>query len=366
MSFSDLSGHYERHPYPHYPLLASIRLCDTYATNLTALWARFNGELLPEQEGRILLAGCGAFSPYTMSVANSSAAITAVDLSRRNLRRARAHCLLHGHFKVRLLQGDFLDPAVASGPYHYIEAFGVLHHLDDPAAGLQSLEQRLMPGGIIRVMVYGRYVRQQTESIRRALRLLRINDLPTLKRLIRGAPSGSRLRSYVENLWEARTDSGLADLFLNPNVKTYRIDEFLEMISCTGLQPLLFAHQGALSDPQQEIRRLRRLEQRRDSVDNIICYLGQNCKGEAAFSAQSLLLLNPALKEAVSPLTLLTQTPMERLGHENQPLKRQVRRFLRRFRQPLEEGRLSADERQQAARHLKELFLVRLRGVMGI
>jgi len=135
------------------------------------------------------------------------------------------------------------------------------------------------------------------------------------------------------------------------------------MISCTGLQPLLFAHQGALSDPQQEIRRLRRLEQRRDSVDNIICYLGQNCKGEAAFSAQSLLLLNPALKEAVSPLTLLTQTPMERLGHENQPLKRQVRRFLRRFRQPLEEGRLSADERQQAARHLKELFLVRLRGL---
>jgi len=72
--------------------------------------------------------------------------------------------------------------------------------------------------------------------------------------------------------------------------------------------------------------------------------------------------LNPALKEAVSPLTLLAQTPMERLGHENPPLKRQARRFLRRFRQPLEEGRLSADERQQAARYLKKLFLVRLQG----
>jgi len=53
---------------------------------------------------------------------------------------------------------------------------------------------------------------------------------------------------------------------------------------------------------------------------------------------------------------------MERLGHENPPLKRQARRFLRRFRQPLEEGRLSADERQQAARYLKKLFLVRLQG----
>jgi hypothetical protein len=251
---------------------------------------------------------------------------------------------------------------VAPGPYHYIEAFGVLHHLDDPAAGLQSLERRLVPGGIIRVMVYGRYIRQQTESIRRALRLLRITDLPTLKRLIRRAPRDSRLRNYVENLWEARTDSGLADLFLNPNVKTYRIDEFLEMVSHTGLQPLLFAHQGALSGPEQEIERLRGLEQRRHGGDNIICYLGHDCKGEAASSEQSLLLLNPALKDAVSPLTLLAQPPMDRLGHDNAPLDRRARCFLRRFRHPLEERKLTSDERVLSGKYLEKLFLVRLRG----
>ncbi len=361
MSFRDLSGHYERHPYPHYPLLASIRLCDSYATNLTALWARFNGELLPEREGRILLAGCGAFSPYTMSVANPAATITGVDLSRRNLRRARAHCLVHGRWPARLLHGDFLDPLLVPGSYHYIEAFGVLHHLDDPAAGLQSLERRLVPGGIIRVMVYGRYIRQQTESIRRALRLLRISDLSALKRLIRAAPRDSRLRSYVEDLWEARTDSGLADLFLNPNVRTYRIDEFLEMVSSTGLQPLLFAHQGALADPEQEIERLRGLERRREAGDNIICYLGHDCTGEAAPTTQSMLLLNPALREAVSRLTLMAQTPMERLGHDNAPLDRQARRFLRRFRHPLEEQKLTGDEHVPAGKYLEKLFLVRLR-----
>ncbi len=47
MSFGDVTRHYERQPYPHYPLLASIRRYVTYAMNLTALWARFNGELLP-------------------------------------------------------------------------------------------------------------------------------------------------------------------------------------------------------------------------------------------------------------------------------------------------------------------------------
>lgn len=361
MSFRDLSGHYERHPYPHYPLLASIRPCDSYATNLTALWARFNGELLPERDGRILLAGCGAFSPYTMSVANPAAAITGVDLSRRNLRRAKAHCLVHGRLPARLLHGDFLDPLLAPGPYHYIEAYGVLHHLDDPAEGLRSLEQRLVPGGIIRVMVYGRYIRQQTESVRRAVRLLGIRDLKSLKALLRRAAPESRLRSYVDSLWEAETDSGLADLFLNPNVTTYRMDEFLEMVAHTGLKPLLFSHQDALADPEQEIARMRDLDRRRETCSNIICYLGRDCRGGAEPAADSLLLLNPALRQAVSRFTLRAQTPMDRLGHDNQPLDRQARRFLRYFRKPVREGALSADERRQVEAYLRALFLVRVR-----
>lgn len=362
MSFRDLSGHYERHPYPQYPLMASIRPCDTYAMNLTALWARFNGALLPEKQGRILLSGCGAFAPYTMSVANPRAAITGVDLARHNLVRARLHCLLHGCLNVSLLKGDFLDPSVTPGPFHFIEAFGVLHHLDDPAAGLASLEQRLLPGGIVRVMVYGRYARQPTESVRRAVRLLGIRDLKSLKKLIRRASPESRLRSYVESLWEAETDSGLADLFLNPNVKTYRIDEFLEMVSHTGLKPLLFSHLDALADPEEEIARLRDLDRCRATRSNIICYLGRNCKGEALQSGDSLLFLNPALGQAVSPFTMRAQTPMDRLGHDNQPLDRQARRFLRRFRQPVREQTLSREERCLAELYLKELFLVRLRG----
>lgn len=153
--------------------------------NLTALWARFNGELLPEQDGRILLSGCGAFAPYPMALANPKAEITGVDLAQHNLQRARLHCLLHRRFNVRLLQGDFLDPTVTPGPYHFIEAFGVLHHLDDPAAGMRALEQRLLPGGILRVMVYGRYARQEAESIRRAMRLLQVRDVAAIKRMLK-------------------------------------------------------------------------------------------------------------------------------------------------------------------------------------
>jgi SAM-dependent methyltransferase len=363
MSFCDVAGHYERHPYPQYPLLASIKRHDTYAMNLTALWARFNGELLPERQGRILQAGCGAFAPYPMSLANPKAEITGVDLADSNLRRARLHCLLQRRFNVTLLQGDFLNPTIAPGAYHFIEAFGVLHHLDDPATGLRSLGQRLLPGGILRVMVYGRYARQEADSIRRAMRLLKVKDVTTIKRMIKRSRPDSRLRSYSDCSWEARTDSGLADLFLHPNVISYRIDEFMEMVVQSGLKPLLFTHRDARTDPDAEIRRLQELDRRRETGTNIVCYLGRDCRGGQPAASDSWLLLNPALKEAVSPFTLASPVPVDRLGHDNPPLDRQARRFLRRFVTPAREADLAAAEQVQAERFIEELFLVRVRGV---
>jgi hypothetical protein len=35
--------HYELYPYPQYPLLASVRRCDTYASNLAAVWVLWAG-----------------------------------------------------------------------------------------------------------------------------------------------------------------------------------------------------------------------------------------------------------------------------------------------------------------------------------
>lgn len=361
MSFSEVAGHYECHPYPHYPLLASVRRYDTYAMNLTAIWAMLNGELLPEQDGRILLAGCGAFSPYPMALANPKAEISAVDLAQHNLRRARLHCLLHRRQNVKFLQGDFLDPSGSPGPYHFIEAFGVLHHLDDPAAGMRALAQRLVPGGILRVMVYGRYERQAAESIRRAMRMLKVKDVVTIRRMLKNAARGSRFKNYVDSAWEAKKDSGLADLFLHPNVKTYRIDEFMELVGQSGLKPLLFTHLGALADPEQEISRLRELDRLRATRVNIICYLGKDCKGTVSASQDSYLLLNPALREAVSLFSLTAPMPIGRLGHNNPALTWKVRCFLRRFVTPVAEVSLSATERQQAEKYLSELFLVRLR-----
>lgn len=350
--------HYEQHPYPNYPLLSSVRRHDTYALNLQALWARFNGVFPAAEEGRILIAGSGSFAPYPMSVANPHAEVTALDLSEANLKRARLHCLIHGRRNVGFVRGDLLDPKIVPGPFHFIDSFGVLHHLEDPLSGLRSLERRLLPGGIVRVMLYGRYARQEAESIRRAVKLLGIEEVAALKRLLAKVKQGSRVRGYLDASWEARSDSGLADLFLNPCVHTYRIDEFLEMVAQTRLKPLLFAHRGALANPAAEIERLRELDLGRETPSNIICYLGLDSTGPCPPSGKALLRPNPSLTNAVSSVHLRPLLVAPRLGHDNPILDRSACAFLRRFSYPIPLETMTMEEKTKAQQYLDALFLV--------
>jgi len=351
--------HYELYPYPHYPLLAAVRRCDTYALNLIAQWARFNGTLPPQAAMHILIAGCGSFAPYPFAVANPDTPITALDLSQRSLRRARMHCLLHGHRTITFQAGDLLDPAVADDRFGLIDAYGVLHHLEDPLAGLKALEARLTRGGILRIMVYGRYARAEEESIRRAFRLLGVRDPATAQRLIKRSKPGSRLRRFSESSDETSFRSGLADALLHPRVHTFRIDGLMELVRQTGLEPLLFAHDGALADTGREIERIRHLEAGKQSPGNFILYLGRNAAGPCADDADSLLMLNPCLSGVVGRWHFGAQRIAPRLGHDNPALGHRERSFLRRFLCPVPWRNLSGDDRATATRYCKALFLLR-------
>ncbi len=357
----ELRRHYERWVYPRYPLAASVPPWDTYALNMDALYARFNGALPGSHARCILLAGCGSFSPYPASLANPGVSITALDLSAANLRRARLHCLLHGRFGIDFQRGDILDPAAAQGEYGFIDSFGVIHHLADPLEGVRALERRLAPGGILRLMVYSRGARRGAESIRTALRMLGIGDVAAVKRLMGRAPEGSRFRRYVDASSEAAFDAGIADAFLHPRTRTYRIDEFMALVAETGLTPLLFAHDGALPSVHEEVARLRRLESEGAETPNFILYLGRQPLGGCGLSSDARLMLNPALRQAVGCLRLAPVAIAPRLGRRNPRLGFAEKRFLRRFISPVAVASLTTEERERARPFLDALFLAAFR-----
>ena len=350
--------HYQCYPYPQYPLIASVRRCDTYSLNLNALWCRFKGNLPPADAKKILIAGCGTFAPYPWSVANPDSKITALDLSKRSLRRARLHCFLHGCRNVVYQCGDLLESSGASSEFGLIDSFGVLHHLDDPLSGLKSLEARLLDGGILRIMVYSRYARKEEESIRRALRLLGISKLSQARELLAKAGAGSRLARYIAASDETDSDAGIADALLHPEVHTFRIDGLLDMIRQTGLEPLLFAHHGALEDVQEEIRRLHAFEKDRLSPGNFILYLGKNVVRPGESHKESIIMLNPCLATAVSRFALGTLHIPARTGISNPALGYSERRFLRRFITPVRRSELANDLTETVDVYKRALFLL--------
>ncbi len=351
-------AHYNKYPYPCYPLAASIRRCDTYALNLSALWTRFNRVLLPPEARRILIAGCGSFSPYPFAVANPEIPIVALDLSRRNIQRARLHCFLHGRFNVSFNVGDLCQPQ-SPGAFGLIDAYGVLHHLEDPLAGLKALADRLAAGGIIRIMLYNRINRRQEEAIRRALRMVKIQDAKKLKRLLARAKPGSRLHRFMQDSCDASSVSGLADALLHPCVHTYQVDEFLELVDAASLKPLFFIHANAREDVGAEIKRLRLLESQDEAPGNFIAFLGKNSDPQVPEKAGSLLMLNPCLRGNVGSLRCGTLRILPRLGHPTPLIGRSQRRFLRRFVNPTSWDVLQPADRIKANEYLKALFLLR-------
>ena len=350
--------HYQSYPYPHYPLIASVRRCDTYALNLDALWGRFNRMLPPPEAKKILIAGCGTFAPYPWSVANPDVPITALDLSEKSLRRARLHCALHGRTNIIYRCGDLSDQAAIDGEFGLIDSYGVLHHLEDPLAGLKSLERRLVPGGILRIMLYSRYARREEESIRRALRMLGIDTPRNARAMQNRAASGSRLANYLAASDEAVTVSGLADALLHPRVHTYRVDQLLEVIAQTGLELLMFAHGDALENPRDEIKRLISLEKERRSPGNFVLYLGKRIAKVDRSRGDSMVMLNPCMVSAVSRFAFGTLQIPPRIGVSNPLLKYRDKGFLRQFVTPVRSIDLSAEEADHVAVYKRLLFLL--------
>lgn len=359
--------HYEKYVYPDFPRLSSVRGYDTYALNLEALWARFNGERIDPRTGKILLAGSGSFSPYPTAVANWKTHITALDLSQANLNRAKQHAWLHLRFNIDFIEGDLRRATDLFGEqsFDFIDCYGVIHHIHNDSSAWQTLHALLKPGAFARIMVYSREARKSIESVRHAMQLLQIQDVGEIRALYQKAPAGSRFRECVDSAHEAAFDSGLADLFLHPYAKTYRLDELLNKLDQAHLEPLLFTHPGALADVNAEIARLTDLEARHALKSNFMLFVGRKddtakrCAWNNAKARQETFIsLNPVIKKYLPFFPIMPLRPAPRIGRENPVINLRGKFLLSRFRRPVKKSSIKPIYRGMVEKYRQALFLV--------
>lgn len=109
----------------------------------------------------LLIGGCGTGQEILYFAANLvDLRIIAIDLSRASLAYAKRKADQFGYAsRVTFYHGDLLDAPHMNRTFDVVSSTGVLHHLKDPAAGLQSLLTCLAPGGRLHLALYAHHAR---------------------------------------------------------------------------------------------------------------------------------------------------------------------------------------------------------------
>ncbi|MEQ9812673.1 MAG: class I SAM-dependent methyltransferase [Azospirillaceae bacterium] len=260
---------YEAYPYPaRDPKDEAKRLVTGSPSHLDELTHHLFAGRISADPFRVLVAGGGTGDALVMLAqqtadAGLAAELTYLDLSEASRAIAEARIAardLGG--RVRFLTGSLLDiAALAPGPFDYIDCCGVLHHLDDPDAGLAALASVLAPGGGMGLMVYAPQGRAGVYPLQAALRQLAPATLPpaervaAAKKLLSGLPPTNAFQRNPFLGDHKASDAGLHDLLLHSTDRPFAWPELAAWLARAGLAvagmpwPILYDPATYIADP---------------------------------------------------------------------------------------------------------------------
>lgn len=254
MSDARVKGQYEALPYPpRDPADEARRLISGSPSLLPEVnHYLFGGRRDFAQPFRALVAGGGTGDGLIQLAVRLAATpgaheVVYLDISSAARAIAEARAAMRGLKNIRFITGSLLDVAdLAPGPYDYIESCGVLHHLDDPVAGLKALAAQLAPGGGFGLMLYGAYGRTGVYPMQAALRQLIPDTLPVetqialAKKVLAELPASNAFQRNPVVQDHRHSDAGLFDLLLHARDRAYSVMQIGLMLERCGLAPVVW------------------------------------------------------------------------------------------------------------------------------
>ena len=243
---------YDTYPFPPEPLLDEPPPGYNWRWNWQAAYS-FCAERLPDRSDiRILDAGCGSGvgTEYLVHL-NPEAEVIGIDLSAGTLAVAEERCRRSGAERVTFQQLSLFDAAQLPGEFDLINCVGVLHHTPDPIRGIQALAQKLAPGGIMHIFVYGELGRWDVKLMQQAIALLQgeqrgdyRNGVEVGRKIFAALPETNRLVKREQERWsiENHRDECFADMYVHPQEIDYNIETLFELIDASGLEFVGFSN----------------------------------------------------------------------------------------------------------------------------
>ncbi|MEP4885056.1 MAG: class I SAM-dependent methyltransferase, partial [Alphaproteobacteria bacterium] len=197
-----VQAQYEAYPYPaRNPQDETKRLRVVSPSQLFQVnHFAFGGRRDLKHSLRVLVAGGGTGDAaimlgQQMTDAGVPGTVVHLDLSAESQNITRQRTEVRGLKNIEFVQGSLLDVGeLGLDTFDYIDCCGVLHHLEDPLAGLHALMSVLAPDGGLGIMVYGELGRTGVYHLQDMLRTLAPVDedpsdrVDTAKRLLQALP----------------------------------------------------------------------------------------------------------------------------------------------------------------------------------
>ncbi len=243
---------YNTYPFPPEPLLDEPPPGYNWRWNWLAAYNFCTGQKPQKQDIRILDAGCGTgVSTEYLVHLNKSAEVVGIDISEGALKVAKERCQRSGATGVEFHHLSLYDVDRLSGEFDLINCVGVLHHLPDPIRGIQALAQKLAPGGLMHIFVYGELGRWEIQLMQQAIALLQgdkqgdyRDGVQLGRQLFASLPENNRIVKRERERWamENHRDECFADMYVHPQEVDYNIDTLFALIDAAGLEFVGFSN----------------------------------------------------------------------------------------------------------------------------
>ena len=246
---SAVANLYNTYPFPPEPLLDEPPPGYNWRWSWIAAYDFCTGRKPPQQEIRILDAGCGTGvgTEYLVHL-NPEASVTGIDISESAIEVAKERCQRSGANRVQFQQMNLENAHQLDGQFQMINCVGVLHHLPDPTAGIKALAEKLAPGGIMHIFVYGELGRWEVRLMQNAISLLQPENyqegVKIGRKLFETLPQENRIVKREKERWalDNQRDACFADMYVHPQEIDYNINTLFDLVTASGLEFVGFSN----------------------------------------------------------------------------------------------------------------------------
>jgi SAM-dependent methyltransferase len=187
----------------------------------------------------ILIAGCGTSQAAKHALRWPAAQVVGIDFSVTSVQHTVALKQKYNLNNLRVYQLPIERASELAQSFDQIVCTGVLHHLENPVAGLQALRGLLKPEGAMHLMVYAPYGRTGIYMLQEFCRRVGIHPteegIRDLVAALKALPPGHPLEHLLREAPDFRQAAELADALLHPHDRAYSVPQLFDLIESAGL-----------------------------------------------------------------------------------------------------------------------------------